>query len=131
MILNKRIKSIIIISIISAIVVCGYYLVSYLLKDNSLSSYYDYKMEVTALVGNNLMPLDNIALTWNVDDASIDTIDENGVIKCLSQGEVSFVCESVNEKDKVIININVYDKILFFLFTKAKYCVIMTWFLIL
>jgi len=42
MILNKRIKSIIIISIISAIVVCGYYLVSYLLKDNSLSSYYDY-----------------------------------------------------------------------------------------
>ena len=42
MILNKRIKSIIIISIISAIVVCGYYLVSYLLKDDSLGSYYDY-----------------------------------------------------------------------------------------
>ena len=42
MILNKRIKSIIIISIISAIVVCGYYLVSYWLKDDSIDSYYDY-----------------------------------------------------------------------------------------
>ena len=58
-----------------------------------------------------LVPNKEGSYIYSSSNNIVATIDENGVIKCLSQGEVSFVCESVSGKEKVILNINVYDKI--------------------
>ena len=80
---------------------------SFRLDSVVVSSYYDYKMEVTASVGNNLMPLDNIALTWSVDDASIATIDENGVIHGVKNG-VTQVYGSVDDvTDTILVKVEI------------------------
>ena len=72
-----------------------------------VSSYYDYKMEVTALVGNNPMPLDNIALAWSVEDASIASVDENGVIHGIKNG-ITQVYGSVDEiTDTILVKVEI------------------------
>lgn len=72
-----------------------------------VNSFYDYKMEVMALVGNNPMPLDNIALAWSVDDASIASVDENGVIHGIKNG-VTKVYGSVDDiTDTILVKVEV------------------------
>lgn len=51
-----------------------------------VDSYTDYSVEVTAIVGDIEMPLDNGALTWTSDDPEIATVDETGKIHGLKNG---------------------------------------------
>ena len=80
---------------------------SFRLDSVVVSSYYDYKMEVTALVGNNPMPLDNIALAWRVEDASIASVDENGVIHGIKNG-ITQVYGSVDGiNDTILVKVEI------------------------
>lgn len=45
------------------------------------------KVNVTTKVGTTVYPVDNHAFTWSSDDPSIATVDENGVIKGVANGQ--------------------------------------------
>ena len=91
----------------SVVVTIGGGVPSFRLDSIVVDSYYDYPMEVTALVGNNPMPLDNIALTWSVDDNSIASVDANGVIHGLKNG-VTRVYGSVDEiTDTILVKVEI------------------------
>ena len=80
---------------------------SFRLDSVLVNSYYDYPMEVTALVSNNPMPLDNIALNWNVENNSIASINTNGVIHGLKNGTTR-VYGSVDEiTDTILVKVEI------------------------
>ena len=59
---------------------------SFRLDSILVDSYTDYQMEVTAIVGDKEMPLENSALTWSIEDNSIATVDNAGLIHGLKNG---------------------------------------------
>ena len=91
----------------SVVVTIGGGVPSFRLDSVVVDSYYDYPMEVTALVGNNPMPLDNIALAWSVDDNSIASVDANGVIHGIKNG-VTRIYGSVDEiTDTILVKVEI------------------------
>ena len=59
---------------------------SFRLDSVLVDSYTDYQMEVSATVGDKQMPLENSALTWSVEDNSIASIDDAGMIHGIKNG---------------------------------------------
>lgn len=51
-----------------------------------VDTYRTYETEVTAKVGELEMPLDNQALIWSTDDASVATVDNHGVVTGIADG---------------------------------------------
>ncbi len=80
---------------------------SFRLDSVLVNSYFDYNMEVSALVGNNPMPLDNIALDWSVEDNTIASIDANGLIHGIKNG-TTLVYGSVDEfSDTILVKVEI------------------------
>ena len=80
---------------------------SFRLDSVVVNSFYDYKMEVVSTVNGNQMPLDNIALKWSIDDSSIASIDDNGVIHGLKNG-ITQVYGSVDEiTDTILVKVEI------------------------
>ena len=51
-----------------------------------LDTYKDYKIDVYGVVRGADVTIDNAAFTWETSDASVVTVDENGVVKGLKNG---------------------------------------------
>lgn len=80
---------------------------SFRLDSVVVNSFIDYKMEVVSTVNGNQMPLDNIALKWSIDDSSIASIDDNGVIHGLKNG-ITQVYGSVDEiTDTILVKVEI------------------------
>ena len=80
---------------------------SFRLDSVVVNSFYDYKMEVEATVNGKQMPLDNIALKWSIDDSSIASIDENGVIHGIKNG-ITQVYGSVDDiTDTILVKVEI------------------------
>ena len=80
---------------------------SFRLDSVVVNSFYDYKMEVVATVGNSQMPLDNIALAWSIGDNTIASVDENGIIHGIKNG-VTQVYGSVDGiTDTILIKVEI------------------------
>ena len=57
------------------------------IKPQILTDFYrEYPMEVTATVGMEVFTYNPAAITWSVDDPTIASIDENGVLRGLKEG---------------------------------------------
>lgn len=56
------------------------------LENVVVDSYRDYKAEVTAVVNEETMPIDNSALTWESSSPEIAQVDESGMIHGVSDG---------------------------------------------
>lgn len=61
-----------------------------------VDSYRDYKAEVVAEVAGTDMAIENSAMTWSSDNTDIATVDDNGLIKGVSEG-VANVSGSIND----------------------------------
>lgn len=61
--------------------------VSFRLNEAIEDTYQGYSVQVQSAVGDETMPLDNQALSWWIDDSSIASIDANGVVKGIKNGE--------------------------------------------
>ncbi len=80
---------------------------SFRLDSILVNSFNDYQMEVTATVGDKQMPLDNIALSWSIDDNSIATINENGVIHGIKNG-ITQVYGTVDDvTDTILVKVEI------------------------
>ena len=80
---------------------------SFRLDSVIVNSFYDYKMEVIATVAGKQMPLDNIALSWSVDDNSIASINENGVIHGIKNG-ITQVYGTVDDiTDTILVKVEI------------------------
>lgn len=55
-------------------------------KNVLLDTYHDYKVDVYGTVRGHDISLENGEFTWSVDDETIATVDENGVVKGLKNG---------------------------------------------
>lgn len=80
---------------------------SFRLDSVVVDSYNDYKMEVTALVGDKYMPLDNAALAWTVDDNSIATVNEAGVIHGIKNGVTKVYGTVANISDTILVKVEI------------------------
>lgn len=80
---------------------------SFRLDSVLVNSFYDYSTEVISFVGDRQMPLDNIALSWSVEDNSIASVNENGVIHGLKNGttKVYGSIEDITDTLLVIVEI--------------------------
>lgn len=54
-----------------------------------LDSFKDYTIDVYGVIRGADVTIDNSALTWETSDASVATVDENGVIKGLANGKTT------------------------------------------
>lgn len=80
---------------------------SFRLDSVIVNSYSDYNMEVISTVAGKQMPLDNIALNWSVEDASIASINENGIIHGLKNG-TTYVYGSVDGiSDTILVKVEI------------------------
>ncbi|MDO5394369.1 MAG: phosphodiester glycosidase family protein [Bacteroidales bacterium] len=59
---------------------------SFRLDNVIVDGFRDYYTEVTATIGDLELPLDNRALTWHSDNPGVATVDDNGVIRGISEG---------------------------------------------
>ena len=80
---------------------------SFRLDSVVVNSFYDYKMEVIATVNDKQMPLDNIALTWTVDDNSIASVDENGIIHGIKNGITQVYGSIENVSDTILVKVEI------------------------
>ena len=55
-------------------------------KNVLLDSYHDYKVDVYGTVRGQDIAIENSVFTWTTEDASIATVDENGIVKGLKNG---------------------------------------------
>lgn len=80
---------------------------SFRLDSVIVNSFFDYKMEVIATVNDKQMPLDNVALIWTVDDNSIASVDENGVIHGLKNGITQVYGSIDNISDTILVKVEI------------------------
>lgn len=80
---------------------------SFRLDSVLVDSYTDYTMEVTAIVGDKEMPLENSALTWSVEDNSIATIDAAGVIHGIKNGSTRVFGAVEDFSDTILVKVEV------------------------
>lgn len=72
-----------------------------------VDSYTDYTMEVTATVGDKEMPLENSALTWSIEDNSIASIDDDGVIHGIKNGTTRVFGSVEAFYDTIIVKVEI------------------------
>ena len=72
-----------------------------------VDSFTDYQMEVTATVGDKEMPLENSALTWTVEDASIATVDDAGVVHGLKNGTTHVYGKVEDFSDEILVKVEI------------------------
>ena len=80
---------------------------SFRLDSVVVDSYNDYAMEVTAIVGDKEMPLENSALTWSVEDNSIATIDAAGVVKGVKNGTTRVIGVVEDFSDTILVKVEI------------------------
>ena len=80
---------------------------SFRLDSVVVDSYNDYAMEVTAIVGDKEMPLENSALTWSVEDNSIATIDAAGVVKGVKNGNTRVIGVVEDFSDTILVKVEI------------------------
>ena len=64
-------------------------------------------MEVTATVGDKEMPLENSALTWAVEDATIATVDDAGVVHGLKNGTTHVYGKVEDFSDEILVKVEI------------------------
>ena len=72
-----------------------------------VDSYTDYTMEVTAIVGDKEMPLENSALAWSVEDNSIATIDATGTIHGIKNGTTHVYGAVEDFTDTILVKVEI------------------------
>lgn len=72
-----------------------------------VDSYTDYSMEVTATVGDKEMPIENSALTWSIEDNSIATIDDAGVIHGVKNGTTRVFGSVEDFSDTILVKVEI------------------------
>ena len=72
-----------------------------------VDSYTDYTMEVTATVGDKEMPIENSALTWSIEDNSIATIDDAGVIHGVKNGTTRVFGSVEDFSDTILVKVEI------------------------
>ena len=80
---------------------------SFRLDSVVVDSYNDYAMEVTAIVGDKEMPLENSALTWSVMDNSIATVDAVGVVKGIKNGTTRVIGVVEDFSDTILVKVEI------------------------
>lgn len=80
---------------------------SFRLDSVLVDSYTDYTMEVTAIVGDKEMPLENSALTWSVEDNSIATVDAAGVVHGIKNGTTRLFGAVEDFSDTILVKVEV------------------------
>lgn len=80
---------------------------SFRLDSVLVDTYTDYTMEVTAIVGDKEMPLENSALTWSVEDASIATVDAAGVVHGIKNGTTRLFGAVEDFSDTILVKVEV------------------------
>ena len=80
---------------------------SFRLDSVVVDSYNDYAMEVTAIVGDKEMPLENSALTWSVMDNSIATVDAAGVVKGVKNGTTRVIGVVEDFYDTILVKVEI------------------------
>ena len=80
---------------------------SFRLDSVLVDSYTDYTMEVTAIVGDKEMPLENSALTWSVEDNSIATVDAVGVVRGVKNGTTHVYGKVEDFSDTILVKVEV------------------------
>ena len=80
---------------------------SFRLDSVVVSSFYDYNMEVLATVAGKQMPLDNIALDWSIEDNSIASIDDNGIIHGLKNGSTHVYGSVDSISDTILVKVEI------------------------
>ena len=80
---------------------------SFRLDSVLVDSYTDYTMEVTAIVGDKEMPLENSALTWSVEDNSIATVDVAGVVHGIKNGTTRLFGAVEDFSDTILVKVEV------------------------
>ena len=80
---------------------------SFRLDSILVDSYTDYQMEVTATVGDKEMPLENSALTWAVEDATIATVDDAGVVHGLKNGTTHVYGKVEDFSDEILVKVEI------------------------
>lgn len=80
---------------------------SFRLDSVVVDSYNDYAMEVTAIVGDKEMPLENSALTWSVEDNSIATVDAAGVVKGVKNGTTRVIGVVEDFSDTILVKVEI------------------------
>ncbi len=80
---------------------------SFRLDSVVVDSYNDYAMEVTAIVGDKEMPLENTALTWSVLDNSIATVDAAGVVKGIKNGSTRVIGVVEDFSDTILVKVEI------------------------
>lgn len=72
-----------------------------------VDSYTDYTMEVTATVGDKEMPIENSALTWSIEDNSVATIDDAGVIHGVKNGTTRVFGSVEDFSDTILVKVEI------------------------
>ena len=72
-----------------------------------VDSYTDYSMEVTATVGDKEMPIENSALTWSIEDNSIASIDDAGVIHGIKNGTTRVFGSVEDFSDTILVKVEI------------------------
>ncbi|MBQ9072920.1 MAG: phosphodiester glycosidase family protein [Muribaculaceae bacterium] len=67
----------------------------------------EYPMEVTAAIGDNVYSYDPSSITWKVKDESVATIDANGVLHGLYEGETEVVGEIGEFSDTTTVRVEI------------------------
>ena len=89
------------------IVTIGSGIPSFRLDSVLIDSYTDYPMEVTATVEDKQMPLENSALTWTVDDNSIATVDDAGVVHGIKDGITKVYGAVEDFSDTILVKVEI------------------------
>ena len=69
----------------------------------------EYAMEVTATIGENIYTYDPAHIAWTVEDNSIVSIDENGVLKGLKEGTTTVTGKIGDFEDVTTVTIEIAD----------------------
>lgn len=80
---------------------------SFRLDSVLVDTYTDYAMEVTAIVGDKQMPLENSALTWSIDDSSVATIDAAGVVHGVKNGTTHVYGAVEDFADTILVKVEI------------------------
>lgn len=89
------------------IVTIGSGIPSFRLDSVLVDSYTDYPMEVTATVEDKQMPLENSALTWTVEDNSIATVDDAGVVHGVKNGTTKVFGAVEDFSDTILVKVEI------------------------
>ncbi len=69
----------------------------------------EYAMEVTATIGENIYTYDPAHIAWTVEDNSIVSIDENGILKGLKEGTTTVTGKIGDFEDVTTVTVEIAD----------------------